>query len=458
MKLEPSWWRAWREDNLLQGVIRNTGYLFSSNTISMVLASLQGILAAVLLGPAAYGALGVITQYASTVNRLLSFRMGEVVIKYAGQHIQMGRRQEAAAVIKLAALAEALTSVVAYGLLALTAPLAARWIVKDVSTTSIILLYGLALLANLVTETSTAVLQIGGHFRSQALLTLMQNVLTAAWIGVAYLTHGGLYQVLMAYLAGKLLFGVGIALAAGRWMTPMLGPGWQRAPLSLIQGKRKLLTFAVSTNLSGTINLVVRDSEVLWAGFLFTTREAGYYKFAQAMMNIILMPITPFINTTFPEISRQVAARSWAALRRLLRRTSLVAAVWTAACAAGLLLLGPWVLGWLKDGAYLPSLPGMLVLLAGFGTANVLFWNRPLLLSFGMPNYPLGVTATAGALKTVLMLTVARPFGYVAQAVLLSGYFIVSVGLIVRRGLVELRRAEQEDAAAGLPAAGGEPA
>jgi hypothetical protein len=38
-----------------------------------------------------------------------------------------------------------------------------------------------------------------------------------------------------------------------------------------------------------------------------------------------------------------------------------------------------------SGGEYLPALPVILVLLAGYGFANVFFWNRPLLLAFGKP-------------------------------------------------------------------------
>jgi len=66
--------RIWYEDRLLQGIIRNTGYLFSSNTITMVLGMVQSILAARLLGVATLGVLGTITAFAAMVNRLFSWK------------------------------------------------------------------------------------------------------------------------------------------------------------------------------------------------------------------------------------------------------------------------------------------------------------------------------------------------------------------------------------------------
>ncbi|NPV75025.1 MAG: oligosaccharide flippase family protein [Anaerolineae bacterium] len=441
MSMLARWTRTWREDRVLRGVIRNSGYLLSSNTISMGLTSVQGILAALLLEPAAYGALGMVVLFASSVNRLLSFRMGEVVIKFAGQHLALGEKEKAAAVIKAALLAEALTSIVAYLILFVLAPFAAQYIIKDPAAGRLIVFYGLALLANLVFETSTAVLQLAGKYRGQAALNLAQSLLTAGWILGAYLLGGGLLDVLLAYLAGKLLYGVGMAALAYRRMPLVLGSGWWKSSFNQITNWRDILYFAFTTNVSGTINMVIRDSEVLWVGFFLSTVEAGYYKFALGIMNILVMPVSPLINTTFPEISRAVARREWKPLRSILRKTSALSLVWTVGCAVGILLFGRWLLGLLKDGLYLPSYPAILILMVGYGFANVFFWNRPLLLSFGLPNYPLKVTALVGAVKTILMFFLVRPLGYLVQAALLSAYFLFSVGLIVLRGVAEIRKA-----------------
>ena len=71
-----------------------------------------------------------------------------------------------------------------------------------------------------------------------------------------------------------------------------------------------------------------------------------------------------------------------------------------------------------------------------------LFWNRPLLLSLGLPAFPLWATLLAGLLKAGLAFPLVPRHGYAAEAALLSFYYIFSVSLIVWRGLRELRRRE----------------
>jgi O-antigen/teichoic acid export membrane protein len=426
---------AWKSDTLMQKVIRNTGYLFSSNTIAMVLGAGQGILAAFLLGPSGYGTLGLVITLATSMNRLFSFRMGEIVIKYAGQDLAVDNQKRASAVVKSAFFAEATTTILAYIILVLTAKWTSIIFVKDASVTPWIAIYGVSLLFNLVNETSTAVLQLGNHYRSQAMVNLAQSITTALFIVIAYFRQGTVYDVMMAYLLGKAINGTGIFILAMRKMKELFGADWLKAPFSCIEQPKEMIRFAITTNLSGTINLVIRDSDLLWVGLFLDNTASGYYKFATAMMNVLLMPITPFISTTFPEISRSVAKRAWGELKRLLIRTSSIAAAWTGACMIGMLVFGQWLLSALKDGLYLPTYPLFLILILGYGTANVLFWNRPLLLAFGKPRFPLLVTFFVGALKLILMVLLIPIFGVNAMAWSMSGYFILSVGIIAFKGI-----------------------
>src|SRR5512138_1891298 len=84
-----------REDPLFQRVINSSLHLFSSNTISVGLSVLQGMLYYRLLGPAGSGLVRVVMSYASTVNSIFSFRMSELVVRYGGEYLEKGEKQKA---------------------------------------------------------------------------------------------------------------------------------------------------------------------------------------------------------------------------------------------------------------------------------------------------------------------------------------------------------------------------
>jgi O-antigen/teichoic acid export membrane protein len=84
----------------------------------------------------------------------------------------------------------------------------------------------------------------------------------------------------------------------------------------------------------------------------------------------------------------------------------------------------------------------LLVLLVGYGVANIFFWNRSLLLAFGQAEYPLKVSFLTMLAKVGLAFLIVPILGYMAEAALFSAYFVVSVGLMVIRGVGEIRDKE----------------
>ncbi len=434
-------WQTLINDHLLKRVLRNSSYLFSSSSIAIGLNFLQSILAARLLGVEVLGILGIITSFASTVNQLFSFRMGDLVINYLGDYLPNNKNQQAAALVKLAGLTEASTSILAFLVLMLAAPLGARFIAKDLSYTPIFRFYAIYILSNLMTETATGVLHSTNRFNRQAQVNLVQSFTTAAIILVAYLLKGSLFTVVSAYLAGKLILGIAPVVLAWRSMNAHVGDGWWRTPIQGLPPFKTLARFAVNTNLSATVNMLVRDNEVLWVALFLSPLAAGYYKVAIAISAIIPIPIAPFTSATFPEITRSTAARAWGQLRTLLKRVTLVSAVITAGIAFVLIVFGKYLILFYGD-EYLPAYPALMVLLVGYGISNLVFWNRPLLMALDLPAYPFWATLISGALKLGLAFLVIPQFGFIGAAFLLTGYFLISGLAMAARGLLQLRRAQ----------------
>jgi O-antigen/teichoic acid export membrane protein len=440
--------RSWVQDRLLARVLKNSSYLFASYVLGGVLT----LVTAKLLGAASFGVLGTITVFSSAINRLFSFRMSEMVVKYMGESLAHDDRMRAAAAVKAGMLVEGLTSLAAFAALAALAPVGAIYIVKDASTTPLFLVYGLSILANLINESSTGVLQVTNHYRSQALIYFIQTVLVAVLLGLAAVYHASLMEVLLIYLAGKVILGMGPVLVAFYWLPRTLGKDWWRAPLSVLPPWRQVVRFSLSTNFNGTVTQIARDSEVPIVSFFFGTAAAGYFKMALALINLIVQPINPFISTTYPEITRAFAAQEWKRLRSLLSRVTLISASWTGLVAVALfvgheILFEPFTIfghTFKLLVEYAPAYPVLMILLIGYGMANIFFWNRPLLLAQGLADYPFWVSFWTMLAKVGLALVLLPRTSYLAEAGLLSGYFIITVGLIVWRGLRGIDRAEGE--------------
>lgn len=431
---------SWRSDPLLRRVVKNSSYLSSSNTVTAGLSFIQGILVARLLGVDKLGEITAIIAFVSAVNNLLSFRMSEVVVRHFTPPLTAGRTNEAAAVAKGAGLAEGATSIVAFIVMFLLAPWAAQIFLKDPAASKWIVFYGVIILSNIIFETSRGILQSTHRFGQFASVNLAQSILTFALISIAFLTtSASIPLILTAYIAGKTLAGIAIVVLAVRTLNECV-PGWWRVPLRAYPGWRRLFSFAFNTNLNGTVNIFVRDNIPLYIISLTSAAGAGYFRIAMSFINLLMLPVEPFISPTYSEITRTIAEKNYDVTLRLLRRVSSLVAVWVAAAGGFIILFGWWLIPFLYGEEYAAAYPAAVLLLAGYGAANIFSWNRPLLLALGKPTFPLAVAAAVGAVELIFIFKLVPIYGYLAAAAILSAYLVVSVGSNVWRGLVEIKR------------------
>ncbi len=432
-----------RKDPLLQRVVRYSSYLFSSSAVSAVLSAVQMIFVVRLLDPDGYGlATGIIMVFASNVNRFLSFRMSEVVVRYAGEALTQEKKERAAALIKGIGVIEAITSIVAYLVLIVLSSWAATVLAKDISTKPLFIFYGLFLLSNLVYETSVGTLQTLDQFGRVARANFYQSITTFILIILISLWLPNIFGVLLAYLAGKTVAGLMVTVSALRELNRKFGNEWTSVPLSLVADWKPVGRFMLSTNINGTINLFARDNIPIYIGYFLSTTEVGYFKFALTLINLVMLPIEPFIWPTYAEITRTIAQRQWDATRKLLRQVSSIAGIWTLLTGGGLIALGWWLIPLVFGVKFAPSYPAIVILLIGYGFANIFNWNRPLLLALGHPRYPLFVAGIVGAVEVALIFLLVPSGNYLTASAIFSAYLAISILWMVLRGLAFIKRAE----------------
>jgi O-antigen/teichoic acid export membrane protein len=440
----------WKEDNLLRRVVQNSSYLFGSNAFSSGLSFLQGVIIIRLIGVANLGMVVIIQTFASNINRLLSFRMSEVVVKHLGPALAEDKKAEAAGLVKAAGLTEAAVSLLACLILVLLSPWASRVIAHDASTAPWFIFYGLILLINLVYETSTGILQATHKFNNLARFTLIQAVITFSVIGAIYILYRWVAMqslapflvpaVLLAYVIGKAYYNISLVRLAMREINTTLGIGWWRTSLEKLPGKRSLALFALNTNLHGTVNLIFRDNIPLYLGMLLSTIQVGYFSIAFTLISTITLALDPFIAPTYSEISRTIAKLQWDTTLRLLRRVTILSSGIVLAIAGFWALTGWWLIPFVYKSQARPAYPLLLILLLGYGFAGIFQWDRSLMLSLGKAGYPVLILILTGVIELALIFALVPLYGYLMMGAILSGYLIISNGFISLRGVWEVHR------------------
>ena len=73
---------------------------------------------------------------------------------------------------------------------------------------------------------------------------------------------------------------------------------------------------------------------------------------------------------------------------------------------------------------FLPSYPGLIILLIGLLIANVFYWRRIALLALGRADFPAKVNFFLALIKVAAILLLVPNYGFLASAALLSGFYV----------------------------------
>jgi O-antigen/teichoic acid export membrane protein len=427
-------------DPLFIKTLNTSSKLLSANTLSLGLSVIQGIMATRLLGPAGFGLVGAVMAFASTINSIFSFRMSELVVRYAGEYLNQDDKKSASSLLKLASYTEASVSLVAFLVVLGTANLAEIYLAKTNHVAWMFSVYAIGLLANFNTETATGILQITDKIKWQGTINLIQAIFTTIIIAGAFFFNGSIIIVLLAYLIGKSIMGLGLFITAQIQLRNKLGGGWSGTPISALTELKEIIRFAFSSNVSATIIKIFRESELIWIGLFLDTTAVGYYRVAYTITHFLAIPADPLIATTFPEINRLAVEKSWGSLKNYLRKITIFSFAYNILLGVGLILFGRFIISIYSGEKYLNAYPALIALTIGLVFNYILFWNRPLLLALGLPEFPVYVTLIVGLLKLALSFLLVQTYGIIAAGALLSFYYIASVGVMVMRGIYEINR------------------
>jgi O-antigen/teichoic acid export membrane protein len=424
-------------------MVRGGAWLATANALGAGLLVVQGVVLTRGLGATGLGTVAIVVAAVTVARLVLSFRMGDVIVRYVAEALAAREPGRAAAWIKAAALVETVTALAAWLLVMLLARTAAGWFMEPLFA-PLITLYAVVIPATIVSETSLGVLQVFRRFDLQALIQTLERVVTLAAVIVASLSGGGLVAYVMASAAGPVAGAMALAFAAWLVAARELGERFHAAPLAPLAGRRaEALKFAASTNAAATLSLATKDADALWLGWLRTPVEAGLYRLAYNVGTLLYLPVAPLSQTVYPEAARLAAEGHTVALRRLIVRSTWPIALYAAIIVALAAGFGGPVLGYVYGPEFADAAPALTIILAGAGIGAVTFWARPLVLAAGGAGLALVATALAAAAKIAIVLLLVPRLGFVMNAWgLLAAYGVGAAVLVWRvRGILARSRA-----------------
>lgn len=363
-------------------LLRGSTQLLVGQTAATLLAVLQGILLARLLGPAGYGVVALVTTFTALLTRFFDARSWETAVKYLTEFVERREYDTGRAVLRALLAIDVLSSAVTWVVLFLLAPWGARLVVEDPAGATLIRLYGLTVFALAPFGLAQGLLRIADRYRSIAFL-LVSTALVELVLTVGAVVWAPSLRRLMGAFVLAAAVRVVLGLTSMARCTPALGlEGWWRAPLGPARGRLgEVGRYWASSNVFAVLKGIHQSVDTLLVGSFLGPAPAGLFRTAKNLSQAVSFPLTPLFQASFPELVRLHGTGREAELAHLYRRLLLWGAAAASVVGVGVALLAQPLIVWTAGPDYAAAAPTLRWLAAGVAVTAATQFGHALLMA-----------------------------------------------------------------------------
>ena len=331
----------------------------------------QLTLSARILGPEAFGVLAVIVAVAVLIHGLLATPGGETVTTFVTRAVAEERPQEASRILRFTMAVSLGLSLIAYALIAVVVLTASSLLGIEDAHRDLALMYGVVGIFLATRTESLAVLRLSDRVPLGLAITLAAVLVRVALLGIVWVRGGGMFEVVLAHIAGVVVNGAGMLVAATvsaprAGIRGFLGSSSLKVPPDVAR-------FHIAVFGRSTFSTLAYHTDTLLVA-LFTgtagTADVGLYRAARQITDTTHYPFHPLRDGVQLQYSRQWYSGQGGSLRRTSLLFSLVSFA-SAAVLFGLLAFFHQAITWFLLGEeFAGSAPLVLIMICGAFALN----------------------------------------------------------------------------------------
>lgn len=385
--------------------------------VVLVLGVVQAVVVARLLGPTEFGRAALVTAYPTLLFAVLDPQSGQAVVHFLSRYVASDRPDLAAALVRLAYMADLLLSAAAFILVAGSAVWLGNDVIRHPDAALLLVVYSGASCVVAPAATSRAVLGTLNDFRGQAVVRAGAAVVRTALVLMLVAAGAGITGFVFGSAVGLIVDGIATVALANRAIRGRLGRPIRRAKVrELGSDVRDVVRFIAYTDATTVVTSLMKQADTVLIGLLRGPTDAGYYRLALAVSSPLGNAMAPLQAVVYPRITAVVGhvenAEVLQLLRRYFWRLGLPIAV-----AIGLVVPAvPFAIQVFAGAPYADAARPAQLLLSASAVSLAFFWARPAVLALGRVRFLL-VNGTVVSLVSVAAFYVFTPrFGPTGMA------------------------------------------
>ena len=397
----PGLWAAFRTKVIARKFVRDVGVLAIANGVAAVLSFTQTILVARWLGPELYGVAALVMSYPSLVYTFFDARSSEVSVKYLSEFHARGEHERVLAMCKLGYAVDVAIAAVAFVVVLLTAPWAARHIAHDPEAVGLIVIYAAALVPNALVGTASATLTTLGRFsliaKINTLTTFLRMAVVLGFVSTGWQLSGVVWGNVIATVVSGLLYGTCAGVSTRRvWGGSPFHGSWQA-----LRGRRREISgLFVVNDLNVLLDMIPKYTDIIILGYFRGPTETGYYKLAKNLAGGLSNLVRPLQSVIYPKFARLWSTGLLEDFHRALYNCVVTIGIFLSSIVLVSILIIPSLIFYTLDASYSVAILSAQILLLVTGIRLVSFWIRPLYLVIGKIHI-LTTFALVGAIASI---------------------------------------------------------
>jgi O-antigen/teichoic acid export membrane protein len=442
----------------LQGIVRDHqvrtlttqgSTLLTGQLVAAALAFALSLILARGLGPVGYGQFALILTSVTIVAQVIDARVWEAATRYASQHLAVGERTKARAVLELAVATNLVGGLLATGVIVVLSGIVADDLLGDADLADSVAIYGLIAPFVAVQNACAVAFRVFERFRVLAVLTALSPSLRLAVAAAVLIAGGELSAVIPALVVAEGLAAVAYVGVTRRQLRRSLPAEVSvRERLGSVRGDvREMGGFLAMSNLQGSLRLANEQIDVLLVGIVSTPTAAGTLKLAKTFVQPIGLIQRPFYEAIYPRLTRARAEGTLADAWRLIRRITPVAAATLFAGALVVSVASPWLIPGLAGEGFADTWEAVIPLSIGMALAGAVFWIHPSALAIDLQRRAVAILTIATLIQIVLVLLLVPEIGIAGAGIAYAAMIVTWAALLgpaVRERMLALARSRPE--------------
>jgi O-antigen/teichoic acid export membrane protein len=329
---------GWLQDALFRRLLQNTGWLLSGSVVATALGLLSTVLKTQALGPELFGLLAVILAYVATVGRLATFQPWQALIKFGAEALEEERPQAFMGLVKLSLFLDIIGAVLGTLIAVAGIRIFAGWQGWDTEISYMAVFFSFSLLFNW-SGTPTGILRLLDRFEMFTFQKVLTAVLGLLGVAIVFIMDGGLWGFLLVTLIAGVVGNLFLLLAGYLALKErQLLPNWG-APIT---NWRPFLSFSWWTYLSATLDLPVKQLDIIIVSAVVSLEATGIYKIIKQIAQLLGLLADPIYQAVYPQFATMVVNNKLASAAKYAAKIGITIFLVVGPVAFGLAASSVW--------------------------------------------------------------------------------------------------------------------